>query len=1180
MYNTIKKLIITLTLLLLTTSMTWSNQPKVLPTLLTPQDDISKYNTSNVHLHLTPGEYHLANDLVLDKIDNFTISGTTYTKIKCILPVGIIAINARNITMKNIALVNCRKQHLVQVVPSNLRKDVKLANHNASIILHNCTSMTIDNVTITVMPGIAGVLASNIYSLLYASNIKVIVNCSSDSNISSDQVQINGIIFNQRNFVGSVVQCVISNFQYSASAGCLKFKRYALGMLLFKWNHDVSITINNANINSLYNTGVLYYYSITCGIDIYTELHLQNINVSNHMGGNSMLTMFHIILRNHVCIIRYLISNFYNRQHCNIITFVNCKFDKNKDIRAVIFIIPASTRGITGHFDIINSTFCENQNVNFINAWSLGEILWQLTNSISVINTNISSNYHYSTNSLMSVTNGVMFIKSSMITGNQNYGNLIKLYLSLLFIEDSLKVSNNSVRYVLKASKDRSYIFVMTNTTVQIVNNALYSVLQLEYSDGIKPKRVCHLQFYSTTGLLERQLQNIKNIFNITIIDNTYMTAKENLAAEKALIDCQWIARSAFYAASSKIVYHKTMTIRNTVIGKDVLRPVPMSVCPCSDDKINCSWSDLGKLSPGQTLKVKLHVSEHWLDKYKSVTTLVAKNSAADDCVIMDASQLSQTHFNYSCNQYSYTIQPRDDTVRECELYIGLSGMPEMFFVQIKPCPKGFILQEDRRACYCDPTLNSKVLSITTCNLNDETILRPASSWISASTDNDSKHYYHVSPYCPLDYCLPQSSHLNLSNPDSQCQFNRSGMLCGQCQRGLSAVFGSSHCERCSSIYLLIIIPIAIAGIVLVIVLFIFNLTVVNGTINTFIFYVNIININMSLFSPVCYPVLCTLLSLLNLDLGITTCFYNGMDDYAKMWLQIAFPTYLIMIASLLIITSRYFTIVQRMTAHRGLAVLATLFLLSYTKVLSTVCNALFWYSELTLLPNNTSTIIWLTDTSSPVFGIKFSMIFVVYLCVLLLLLPFNLILLCRRLSAIRFINSFKPLLDVYFSPYKDKHYYWMGLQLFLRAVIYGFSALDRDYRIVTISVLLLILLCIQGFVQPFKNKFNNVQELLILFNLLVVHIFSCHESKSFDIISQTLITVAVVYFIIAISFLCSIDKCKTIFYRNKFLCYMIDLVHKIQQYNESEMNTPIRKGVDTTSTYEEFREPLVEFES
>ena len=28
--------------------------------------------------------------------------------------------------------------------------------------------------------------------------------------------------------------------------------------------------------------------------------------------------------------------------------------------------------------------------------------------------------------------------------------------------------------------------------------------------------------------------------------------------------------------------------------------------------------------------------------------------------------------------------------------------------------------------------------------------------------------------------------------------------------------------------------------------------------------------------------------------MGIQTCFYNGMDDYAKMWLQLAFPFYLI----------------------------------------------------------------------------------------------------------------------------------------------------------------------------------------------------------------------------------------------------------------------------------------------
>ena len=31
----------------------------------------------------------------------------------------------------------------------------------------------------------------------------------------------------------------------------------------------------------------------------------------------------------------------------------------------------------------------------------------------------------------------------------------------------------------------------------------------------------------------------------------------------------------------------------------------------------------------------------------------------------------------------------------------------------------------------------------------------------------------------------------------------------------------------------------------------------------------------------------------IHLDLGIETCFYDGMDGYTKIWLQLAFPLYL-----------------------------------------------------------------------------------------------------------------------------------------------------------------------------------------------------------------------------------------------------------------------------------------------
>ena len=81
---------------------------------------------------------------------------------------------------------------------------------------------------------------------------------------------------------------------------------------------------------------------------------------------------------------------------------------------------------------------------------------------------------------------------------------------------------------------------------------------------------------------------------------------------------------------------------------------------------------------------------------------------------------------------------------------------------------------------------------------------------------------------------IPHSSQLNLSTPDSQCQLSRSGVFCGQCQHSLSTVFGSSQCKHCSSIYLLIIIPIGIAGYVMVLLLLSLKLNTTDGKINSF----------------------------------------------------------------------------------------------------------------------------------------------------------------------------------------------------------------------------------------------------------------------------------------------------------------------------------------------------------
>jgi len=102
---------------------------------------------------------------------------------------------------------------------------------------------------------------------------------------------------------------------------------------------------------------------------------------------------------------------------------------------------------------------------------------------------------------------------------------------------------------------------------------------------------------------------------------------------------------------------------------------------------------------------------------------------------------------------------------------------------------------------------------IDTYYIDQSAIVRPANTWIVANNYSNNTMYL-ISHNCPMDYCLPHSSHLNVVNPDLQCQFNRTGILCSKCQHSLSMVFGSSRCIHCTNIHILVTLIVMLAGIV------------------------------------------------------------------------------------------------------------------------------------------------------------------------------------------------------------------------------------------------------------------------------------------------------------------------------------------------------------------------------
>ena len=369
----------------------------------------------------------------------------------------------------------------------------------------------------------------------------------------------------------------------------------------------------------------------------------------------------------------------------------------------------------------------------------------------------------------------------------------------------------------------------------------------------------------------------------------------------------------------------------------------------------------------------------------------------------------------------------------------GLQGWGVSIGVDILECPIGFTQISGQ--CHCEKFLDT---SNVQCNLSATPFkfLRSGNSWFAY---NNNTQCITGTTNCPFDYCNRSNVSFDIMAPDHQCVANRVGILCGQCQSHLSIMLGSNHCGTCSNWYLFLLPVFALAGIVLLAVLMFLNLSVSVGTINGLLFYANMVKLNEAFFFPNgSVPVVSQFISWLNLDLGIEVCLFDGLDGYWNTWLQFVFPTYLFLLMGGIIVGCRYSVWLCRLCGSHAVPALATLFLMSYTKILLTVTNAL----SMSRLPCNDSILtMWSVDGNIEYGSVK-HIILVVFSCgVLVVGLAYPVLVLCAPLLE-RYshkciplhrwnpVAKFKPLLDAYGGPYKDKYRFWTGVTLMVRLTV------------------------------------------------------------------------------------------------------------------------------------------------
>ena len=549
----------------------------------------------------------------------------------------------------------------------------------------------------------------------------------------------------------------------------------------------------------------------------------------------------------------------------------------------------------------------------------------------------------------------------------------------------------------------------------------------------------------------------------------------------------------------------------------------PTRVCICIDNAPNCNitaWEF--EAYPGQTVivdavavgqrfgtvatRVKANIEIHLNESKQTGRTInkneiiqsVKRNCTALKYTIMTPNKVERLSITPRPLKSSLIFEPQ--VLQNYPDNLGLLFEQFSIKVYLNKCPIGFLMNKTEHKCICSPTLISYGFS---CNLTAYVYKFPGNiyRWASITKvhtradENPGIMLYHR---CPYDYCRSDlfSTPIQFEYPDEQCAFNRSGILCGGCQTNFSRVLGSSKCKKCSNIMLLAILPsITLAGLLLVIFLMVLNLTVSVGTINGLIFYANVIQIqHATFFTPESSnSFLSVFIAWLNLDLGIESCFYDGFDAYAEMWLQFCFPLYIWLTAIIIIVSSHYSSRVSKLSSKNAVQVLATLFLLSYTKLLRLAVDVV---SAATIVyPDGHTKAVLLYDGNVDFLKSMHIPLFVATLSLLIVLsVPYTFSLVSIqwlfKISHYRFmfwVQRLKPFFDAYTGPYKANHRYWTGLLLIVRILLLiVLSVASQDtlslYVIILFSCVLQIWLYFTRWV--YESFLNNCLEMIFLFNL------------------------------------------------------------------------------------------------
>eukprot|EP00731_Ephydatia_muelleri_P010295 Em0005g881a len=494
---------------------------------------------------------------------------------------------------------------------------------------------------------------------------------------------------------------------------------------------------------------------------------------------------------------------------------------------------------------------------------------------------------------------------------------------------------------------------------------------------------------------------------------------------------------------------------------------------------------------PGQLFTLQVTASDEFNFSTVSVVELtdsgVKGNSSTSEFSFSQSATVidNLTAASFQTSYYTLSNMPSDEEF-EVETLFTTIQYSTKFTISSLPCPTGTILAKQDSSYYtCQCNLKNPI--ITECrNFN---IVLKTGYWASESNSINSYGDSLQAYTCPAAYCRCQlnsrlcESVVNFKDADAQCSCLRSGVLCGDCVEGHGVSVLRNRCVTCSDASGVLIALLIFTGSLVFLSLMVLSVEFPSWLLPCS-FYLQLLPFVTEHFTvtfETIRPYLYYVSSGLSFYFVYDFCLYSNMSPLVSYFIR-----YLPLFTAI-ITCSITVAIMYRCSPRRKWHGLWWIAVLIYTHVVHTSMSIL----NCPRLPGSdgNSMNVWYVNGNIKCFSGGHTPLAILAILVLTLSLAcIPLVLQITRTSKfpVWIQKTAYCLIPALVAGYKDEVKWFGSVELFRRLIttLFIVALPGNEYSSI---FLIIIIITIYGYVQPYKLAISNILEILIAVDVLIL---------------------------------------------------------------------------------------------